>query len=159
VSKVYAFAVALSATSGIKDILPVEPPKTDSADSPPVKLEATEVVAPRAVTEARVSVSAGSAALVQFEPSEVRTLPEAPGVTIGILPDAVPLSAPASPALKVWNPAQTFALARFKPKVVPVWTRVESVGPVMNPPVNQDKFPEPSLVKTAFAPPCAVGNV
>jgi hypothetical protein len=75
-------------------ILPVEPPKTDNAEIPPVKFDATEVVAPLAVTVARVSVSAGGAELVHPVPSEVRMLPGGPGDTMGMLPDAVPTTLP-----------------------------------------------------------------
>jgi hypothetical protein len=65
------------------------PAETVEAERPPVKLDATEVVAPRDVTVARVSVSAGGAALIQAEPFEVRTFPEAPGVTMGIAPTSL----------------------------------------------------------------------
>jgi hypothetical protein len=83
--------------------------KTADAERPPVKLDATEVVAPRSVTVARVSDPPAGGALVQFEPSEVRTLPEVPGATMGMLPDAVPLRVPTRPPRKVCVPVQVLA--------------------------------------------------
>jgi hypothetical protein len=53
------------------------------------------------------------------------------------------------PAFQICKPLQEFGLARFRPRVVPVWVRVESVGPVIPPGAGVAEIHfEPSLVQT-----------